>query len=186
MAKRQKQKEISYLESILDRDPAARSKWSVFWHYPCVKAMIYFRIAHFLFTKWHWKFIAEGIMAHVRRVTLIEIHPAAKIGKRLFIDHGAGVVIGETAEIGDDVTMYHGVTLGGTSLTKTKRHPTVGNKVILSTGCKCLGPIHIGEGARVAPNAIIKKDVPPYYIAVSDAKRYPRREVAIGTEPKKD
>lgn len=172
MAKKTKQK--SYLQSILDRDPSARSKWSVFWLTPCVKAIFYHRIAHFFFTKLKWKFIGEMLAAHARRVTLIEIHPAAKIGKRLFIDHGAGVVIGETAEVGDDCTFYHGVTLGGVSLEKTKRHPTIGNNVILSTGAKILGAITVGDGARVAPNAVIKKNVPPYTIALDDEYHVPR------------
>ena len=153
MAKK-KEKEVSLLQSILDRDPAARSKIQIFFTYPGFKAMVYHRIA-----------------AHSRRVTLIEIHPAAKIGKRLFIDHGSGVVIGETAVVGDDCTIYHGVTLGGVSLAKTKRHPTLGNHVIVGTGAKLLGNINIGNYAKIAPNAMIRHDVGDYVIAFSDGKK---------------
>ena len=154
-----KEKETSFLQSILDRDPAARNKVSVFFFHPGVKAMVYHRIAHFFWAKWHWKFLAEWVAAHARRVTLIEIHPGAQIGKRLFIDHGAGVVIGETAIIGNDCTIYHGVTLGGTSLERKKRHPTVGNRVVIGTGAKLLGNIEIGDEAKIAPNAVIRHNV---------------------------
>ena len=169
MAKQKK--ETSYLQSILDRDPAARNKFQVFFTYPCVKALFYHRIAHFLWVKWKWKFLAELIAKHARRVTLIEIHPGAQIGKRFFIDHGAAVVIGETAIVGDDCTIYHGVTLGGTSLKKEKRHPTLGNHVIVGTGARLLGDIHIGDYAKIAPNATIRHDVLPYQIAFSDSKK---------------
>ena len=170
MAKK-KEKEVSLLQSILDRDPAARSKIQIFFTYPGFKAMVYHRIAHFFHAKLKWKFLADLIAAHSRRVTLIEIHPAAKIGKRLFIDHGSGVVIGETAVIGDDCTIYHGVTLGGVSLAKTKRHPTLGNHVIVGTGAKLLGNINIGNYAKIAPNAMIRHDVGDYVIAFSDGKK---------------
>ena len=169
MAKKEKEK--SLIQSIMERDPAARSKISVFFFHPGVKAMIYHRIAHFLWCKWHWKFLALWVAAHARRVTLIEIHPAAQIGKRLFIDHGSGVVIGETAIVGDDCTIYHGVTLGGTSLEKGKRHPTLGNHVIVGTGAKLLGNIEIGDGAKIAPNAVIRHHVRPGEIAFSDSKK---------------
>ena len=169
MAKKVKEK--SLLQSILERDPAARSKFSIFFTYPGFKAIVYHRIAHFFWNKWHWKFLAELIAAPSRRITLIEIHPGAQIGKRLFIDHGSGVVIGETAIVGDDCTIYHGVTLGGVSLEKKKRHPTVGNNVIIGTGAKLLGDIRIGDFAKIAPNAMIRHDVGDYTIAFSDTKK---------------
>lgn len=169
MAKKKKEK--SLLQSILDRDPAARSKFSIFFTYPGFKAIVYHRIAHFFYAKLKWRFLGEWVAAIGRRRTLIEIHPGAKIGKRLFIDHGSGVVIGQTAEVGDDVTIYHGVTLGGTSLEKKKRHPTVGSDVIIGTGAKLLGDIHIGDHVKIAPNATIRHDVLPYTIAFSDTKK---------------
>ena len=169
-------KPISYLASIQARDPAARCKFYVFLFYPCVKAMIYHRIAHFLWTKWHWQFIPNGLSMHARRVTGIEIHPGATIGKRLFIDHGMGVVIGETAIIGDDCTLYHGVTLGGLSLEKVKRHPTLGNDVTIGAGATLLGNITIGDGARIAANSTIRKPVEPGMIAFSDDNHVPVKE----------
>ena len=161
-------KRESYLSSIKRRDPAATNKATILFVYPCVKALFWFRIAHFLWSKWHWRFLALLIMASVRRRTGIEIHPAAKIGKRLFIDHGMGVVIGETAEIGEDCTLYHGVTLGGVSLQKTKRHPTLGDRVVIGAGAIILGPITIGDDAKIAAGAIIRRDVPSNAIAFSD------------------
>ena len=151
-------KEEGYLASIQRRDPAARNKVSVFFLYPSVIALRWHKISSF-FWKIHFRFLAEWIMHHARKTTGIEIHPAAKIGKRLFIDHGSGVVIGETAEIGDDVTMYHGVTLGGVSLEHKKRHPTIKNNVIIGTGATLLGPITVGENAKIAPGVILRRDV---------------------------
>lgn len=145
-------------KSIAERDPAARSVWQVFWQYPGYKALRMHRRAHW-FEKRGLHFIARGISQHARHKTGIEIHPAAQIGKCLFIDHGMGVVIGETAEIGDYCTIYHGVTLGGTGKDKGKRHPTVGNNVLISTGAKILGPMKIGDNAKVGANAVVLGEV---------------------------
>ena len=147
-----------YLESIIRRDPAARNKLGIILTYPGVKAIFF----HFLANKlWNFKFylFARMTSQFSRFLTGIEIHPAAKIGKNLFIDHGMGVVIGETSEIGDNVLIYHGVTLGGTSLKKGKRHPTIEDDVIIGAGAKVLGPIIIGKGSRVGSNAVVTKDV---------------------------
>ncbi len=148
------------IASIRKRDPAARSMMEIIFCYPGVHALIFYRISHAL---WGWGFHFLGrLISHVgRMLTGIEIHPGAKIGHRFFIDHGLGVVIGETAEIGDDVTLYHGVTLGGTSLHKGKRHPTLENSVIVGAGAHVLGPLTVGEGARIGANAVVLSDVPP-------------------------
>ena len=127
--------------------------------YPCFKAMIYYKISHYFYKKKHF-LIARYISEKAKRKTGIEIHPGATIGKGLFIDHGTGVVIGETAIIGDNVTMFHGVTLGGTGKEKGKRHPTVGNNVFIGCGAKLLGNITIGDNAKIGANAVILKDVP--------------------------
>ncbi len=147
------------VKCVFERDPAARNLWDVFTTYPGVHAIIWHRAAHFL---WHkgLKWLARFIATAARWFTGIEIHPAAQIGHRVFIDHGMGVVIGETAEIGDDCTLYHGVTLGGTSWKEGKRHPTLGVRVVVGAGAKILGPIHIGDDARVGSNAVVVKDVP--------------------------
>ena len=148
------------IRGVFDRDPAARSTWEVLTCYPGLKAVWMHRLAHWLWShgfKWLGRFISQL----TRWFTLIEIHPGATIGRRLFIDHGAGVVIGETAEIGDDVTLYHGVTLGGTSWSKGKRHPTLGNGVVVGAGAKVLGPFTVGDGARVGSNSVVVKEVPP-------------------------
>lgn len=144
---------------VFDRDPAARSYFEVLTTYPGVHAVLMHRLSHRL---WHWqlKWLARFISSLARWLTGIEIHPAATLGCRFFIDHGMGVVIGETAEIGDDCTLYHGVTLGGTSWDKGKRHPTLGNNVVVGAGAKVLGPITLGAGARVGSNAVVVKDVP--------------------------
>ena len=140
------------LERVLENDPAARSKIEVFILYPCIHALIAYRIAHFLYN--HKRFFLARLISQLSRFfTGIEIHPGAKIGKGLFIDHGMGVVIGETAEVGDDVTIYHGVTLGGTGKHKGKRHPTIGNNVLIGTGAKVLGPITIGDNAKIGANS---------------------------------
>lgn len=147
------------IQGVFDRDPAARTTWEVLTCYPGLKAVWAHRLSHWLWThglKWLGRFIS-GI---ARWFTLIEIHPGAKIGRRLFIDHGIGVVIGETAEIGDDVTLYQGVTLGGTSWSKGKRHPTLGNNVVVGAGAKVLGPFTVGAGARVGSNAVVVREVP--------------------------
>ena len=147
------------------RDPAARSKLEVFLLYPGVHATIYYRIAHFLHVH-GLKFLARLISQRSRHRTGIEIHPGAKIGKRLVIDHGMGIVIGETAEIGDDCLIYHGVTLGGTGKDVGKRHPTIGNNVLIGTGAKVLGPLKIGDNSRVAANSVVLRDIPPDSTAV--------------------
>ncbi|SFU47187.1 serine O-acetyltransferase [Clostridium sp. DSM 8431] len=153
------------LNRILENDPAARTKLEVFLLYPSIHALIAYRISHF-FYKHKLFFGARLISQTARFFTGIEIHPGATIGKGLFIDHGMGVVIGETAEIGDDVTLYHGVTLGGTGKDKGKRHPTIGNNVVIGTGAKVLGPIFIGNNAKVGGNAVVVKDVPDGATAV--------------------
>ena len=150
---------------VFDRDPAARSTWEVITCYPGFHAMLFHRPAHWL---WNggFRWLAR-LFSHIGRwLTGIEIHPGATIGRRFFIDHGMGVVIGETAEIGDDCTLYHGVTLGGTSWEKGKRHPTLGSGVVVGAGAKILGPITVGNGARVGSNAVVVKDVPPGATAI--------------------
>jgi serine O-acetyltransferase len=156
------QEEISV---VFDRDPAARNAWEVITCYPGFHALLVHRLAHWLWGQ-RLRWLAR-IVSHIGRwLTGIEIHPGAQIGRRFFIDHGMGVVIGETAEIGDDCTLYHGVTLGGTSWNKGKRHPTLGNGVVLGAGAKILGPIKVGDGARVGSNAVVVKDVPPGATAI--------------------
>lgn len=147
------------IASVFDRDPAARTTFEVLTCYPGLHARIFHRLSN---TLWHanFKWLARFTSHIARGLTGIEIHPGATIGRRFFIDHGMGVVIGETAEIGDDVTMYHGVTLGGTSWKEGKRHPTLGNGVVIGAGAKVLGPIHIGDGAKIGSNAVVVKDVP--------------------------
>ena len=153
------------IDCIFERDPAARTRLEVLTAYPGVHAVIYHRASHWL---WHkgLKWLARLLSNFARLVTGIEIHPAATIGQRFFIDHGMGVVIGETAEIGDDCTLYHSVTLGGTSWDKGKRHPTLGNGVVVGAGAKVLGPVTIGNGARVGSNAVVTRDVPDNATAV--------------------
>ena len=150
---------------VFERDPAARTTWEVITCYPGFHAMLFHRLAHRMW-RVELKWLAR-LTSHIARwLTGIEIHPGATIGRRFFIDHGMGVVIGETAEIGDDCTLYHGVTLGGTSWSKGKRHPTLGNGVVIAAGAKILGPIMIGEGARIGSNAVVVKDVPPKATAI--------------------
>jgi serine O-acetyltransferase len=148
-----------HIESVFDRDPAARSTLEVLTCYPGLHAVYIHKVARWLWDRklrWLGRFTS-----HLGRlVTGIEIHPGATIGKRLFIDHGMGVVIGETAEVGDDVTLYHGVTLGGTSWNKGKRHPTLGRGVVVGAGAKILGPIVVGEDAKIGSNAVVVKNVP--------------------------
>lgn len=168
-----KEKKEGYLASIVRRDPAARSRFYVLLFYPCVKALFWFRVAHFFEKKIHFHYTARFIMGAVRWRTGIEIHPGATIGKHLFIDHGAGVVIGETAIIGDDVLMYHNVTLGGKSFEKIKRHPTVGNRVIIGSGATLIGDITIGDDSKIATGANIRHDVPPFTLAINDDKYIP-------------
>ncbi|CAK0771995.1 putative serine acetyltransferase [Gammaproteobacteria bacterium] len=145
---------------VFDRDPAARNAFEVITTYPGVHAIQFHRMSHRLWGA-GLKWLARMVSTFARWLTGIEIHPGAHIGRRFFIDHGMGVVIGETAEIGDDCTLYHGVTLGGTSWQKGKRHPTLGNDVVVGAGAKVLGPILVGNGARIGSNAVVVKDVPP-------------------------
>ncbi len=151
---------INLLKSIKNRDPAANSLLEIFLLYPGFHAILIYRLSHFLWTI-KLKLIAKFFSYLGRIFTGIEIHPAAKIGKNMFIDHGHGVVIGETSEIGDNVLIYHGVTLGGNSLNKGKRHPTIGNNVIIGAGAKILGPLNIENSARVGANAVVTKSVKP-------------------------
>jgi serine O-acetyltransferase len=147
------------IRSVFERDPAARSTLEVLLTYPGLHAVWAHRVAHCLW-RWRLKLLARVLAQLTRWLTGIEIHPGATIGNRFFIDHGMGVVIGETAEIGDDCTLYHGVTLGGTSWEKAKRHPTLGKNVVVGAGAKILGPITIGDNARVGSNSVVVKDVP--------------------------
>ncbi len=165
------------LRAYQARDPAARSRLEIFLLYPGVHAIIYHRIAHF-FYRHNLKFIARCISQWSRCWTGIEIHPGATIGRRLVIDHGMGIVIGETAEVGDDCLIYHGVTLGGTGKEHGKRHPTIGNNVLISTGAKVLGPFKVGDGARIAANAVVLSEIPPNATAVG----VPARVVRIAGE----
>ena len=155
-----------YLESIKKRDPAAKSILSIILTYPGVKAVFFHQVSNF-FYKAGFDLIARIISQTIRFFTGIEIHPGAKIGKNLFIDHGMGVVIGETSEIGDNVTIYHNVTLGGSSPSidserqrHEKRHPTIGNDVVIGSGAQIIGPIKVGNNSRIAANAVVVKDVP--------------------------
>ena len=161
-----------FLESIINRDPAAKSKLSVVLTYPGVKAVFFHQIAHF-FSVAKFDLVARIISQFSRFLTGIEIHPKAKIGKNLFIDHGMGVVIGETSEIGDNVTIYHMVTLGGISPSidsdsqrNLKRHPTLKDNVVIGSGAQVLGPVIVGENAKVGANAVVTKDVPENAVMV--------------------
>lgn len=142
----------------MTRDPAARSRWEVIMLYSGVHAVLYYRLAHWLWKR-KWYFLARFISQFARFLTGIEIHPGAEIGRRLFIDHGFGVVIGETATIGDDVTIYHGVTLGGVSFSGGVRHPQIGDNVIIGAGAQLLGPIQVGDNARIGSNAVVVSNV---------------------------
>lgn len=146
-------------KNIIKKDPAARNIFEVIILYPGFHALIFYKIAHFCYTK-RMFFIARLISQMGRNLTGIEIHPGAKIGNRLFIDHGMGIVIGETAEIGDNCTIYHQVTLGGTGKDKYKRHPTIGNNVMIGAGAKILGPIKIGNNVKVGAGAVVLKSTP--------------------------
>lgn len=148
------------LDAVMERDPAARSRAEVYFLYAGFKAVRAYRRANW-FYRHDMKFIARMISQRARRRTGIEIHPGAKIGKNLFIDHGMGVVIGETAEVGDNCTIYQGVTLGGTGKDKGKRHPTIGANVTIGAGAKVLGPFKVGDNSKIAANAVVLKEVPP-------------------------
>ncbi len=173
-----------YLQSIIDRDPAAKSKLIIILTYPGVKALFFYKIANFFsLAKFH--LVAKIISQLARFLTGIEIHPAARIGKNLFIDHGMGVVIGETSEIGNNVTIYHGVTLGGISPSinsdqqrNIKRHPTIQDKVIIGSGAQILGPITLGRNSKIGSNAVVTNDVPENAIMVG----IPARNIGVSTD----
>ena len=155
------------------RDPAARSKLEIFLLYPGVHALLWHRAAHWLYLRRRY-FPARWISQHARNTTGIEIHPGATIGRRLVIDHGMGIVIGETAEIGDDCLLYQGVTLGGTGKDQGKRHPTLGNNVMVGSGARVLGPFKVGDNARIAAGAVVLREVPPGSTAVGVPARIVR------------
>ena len=155
------------------RDPAARSWLEILLLYPGIKAVRSHRLAHWCY-RHDLKFLARAISQRSRRRTGIEIHPGATIGRRLVIDHGMGIVIGETAEIGDDCLIYHGVTLGGTGKDVGKRHPTIGNNVLIGTGAKVLGPIKVGDNSRIAANSVVLKEIPEDSTAVGIPARVVR------------
>ncbi len=167
------------IDNIVKNDQSAISRIEVLLLYPCINALIHYRIAHFFYEKKCF-FIARLISQFARFITGIEIHPGAKIGKGLFIDHGMGVVIGETAEIGDNVTLYHGVTLGSTGKDKGKRHPTLGNNILIGSGAKILGPINIGDNSKVGANSVVLKDIPEgsTVVGIPGKVIYPKSEIA--------
>lgn len=171
------------VRSVFDRDPAARSSWEVLTCYPGIHAVTIHRLSHWFWIhgfRWFGRFASHC----ARFLTGIEIHPGATIGRRFFIDHGMGVVIGETAVIGDDVTLYHGVTLGGTSWNKGKRHPTLEDGVVVGAGAQILGPITVGARAKVGSNAVVVKDVPSETTAVGNPARIIDSEQAQKREEK--
>jgi serine O-acetyltransferase len=172
------------VQSVLDRDPAARNVLEVLLCYPGLHAIWAHRLAHKLWKR-GFKLVARGISQIMRGITGIEIHPGAIIGRNFFIDHGMGVVIGETAEVGDNVTLYHGVTLGGTSLNKTKRHPTIGDYVVIGAGAKVLGAITIGSNSRVGANAVVVKSTPPDSVIVGVPGQVVVREHLVHTPNEK-
>ena len=153
------------IDNIIEIDPAARNRIEVLLLYPVIHVLIYYKISHFFYCKKLF-FLARLFSQLGRFFTGIEIHPGATIGKGLFIDHGMGVVIGETAVLGDNITLYHGVTLGGTGKHTGKRHPTIGNNVIIGSGAKVLGPINVGDGAKIGANAVVLENVPSGATAV--------------------
>ena len=169
------------LHAAMTRDPAARSRWEVLLLYSGLHAILGHRIAHWLW-KNNLKFVARAFSQLTRYFTGIEIHPGAQIGKGFFIDHGMGVVIGETTEIGDNVTLYHGVTLGGVSIEKGKRHPTLRDNVVVGAGAKVLGAIEIGKSSRIGANAVVVKPVPPHSIVVGVPGHIIKRHQPLGQE----
>ena len=168
---------IETLSAYQARDPAARSKLEIFLLYPGVHALLFHRVSHWLY-RHRLLFLARFLSQLARHLTGIEIHPGAKIGRRFVIDHGMGIVIGETAEIGDDCLLYHGVTLGGTGKDQGKRHPTLGNNVMVAAGAKVLGPFTVGDDSRIAAGAVVLTAVPPGSTAVG----VPARVVRIAGE----
>ena len=172
------------IEVVFERDPAARSTWEVLTCYPGLHALVWHRVVVNRLWRFGARWLARWLAHWSRWLTGIEIHPGANIGRRVFIDHGMGIVVGETAEIGDDCTLYHGVTLGGTSWNKGKRHPTLGRSVVIGAGAKILGPLLIGDGAKVGSNAVVVRDVPPGATAVGIPARVVTGEDAIRREEK--
>ena len=166
---------LETVNAYLSRDPAAKGPFEVLFLYPGVKAVFYHRRAHWCYEQ-NLMFLARMISQISRHRTGIEIHPGAKIGRRLVIDHGMGIVIGETAEIGDDCLIYHGVTLGGTGKDSGKRHPTIGNNVLIGTGAKVLGPFKVGDNSRIAANSVVLSEIPPDSTAVGIPARVVRRQ----------
>ncbi len=167
------------LRAARDRDPAARSSLEVALLYPGLHAVWAHRVAHWLWSR-DARFLARAVSQLARFATGVEIHPGARLGPGLFIDHGMGVVIGETAEVGADVTMYHGVTLGGTSLERTKRHPTIGDRVTIGAGAKILGPITVGDDSRIGANAVVVRPVPPSSVVVGVPGQVVTRRASTG------
>ncbi|PKN16276.1 MAG: serine O-acetyltransferase [Deltaproteobacteria bacterium HGW-Deltaproteobacteria-23] len=170
------------INSVFDRDPAARNFLEVLFCYPGLHAIWLHRIAHWFWT--HGLLFLGRLTSQISRfITGIEIHPGARIGRKFFIDHGMGVVIGETAEIGDNVTMYHGVTLGGVTWDKVKRHPTIGNNVVIGSGAKVLGPFTVGENSKIGSNSVVVKEVPPNSSVVGIPGRVVMTEGAQPVKP---
>ena len=169
---------INDIDSVFDRDPAARNRIEIFLLYPHIKALICYKMSHYFYIKKMF-FLARLISNISRFLTGIEIHPGAKIGKGLFIDHGMGVVIGETAEVGDNVTMYHGVTLGGTGKEKGKRHPTVGDNVVIGAGAKVLGNIYVASGTRIGANSVVLRNTSQNSTVVGIPAREVRQDKII-------
>lgn len=167
----------SDIEAVMERDPAAKSRWEVFLCYPSVRVMAWHRIAHRLYKNGHTT-LARWISQRSRHKTGIEIHPGATIGKGFFIDHGDGVVIGETTIIGDNVTLYQGVTLGGTGKDVGKRHPTIGDNVVIGAGAKVLGPFTVGSGSKIGASAVVLKEVPENCTVVGNPGRIVKRKGA--------
>lgn len=164
-----------HVDIVFERDPAARSRWEILTTYPGVHAVLVYRLGHRLWRRgWRW---TARLLSHIARwLTGVEIHPGARIGRRFFIDHGMGVVVGETAEVGDDVTLYHGVTLGGTTWRRERRHPRIGSDVVVGAGAKILGPIHVADGSRIGSNAVVIRDVPEAAVVVGIPGRVVSRE----------
>lgn len=174
------------LQAAKAQDPAATNLFEVALVYSGVHAIWSHRLAHALWQRPHLRGLARVISQASKTLTGIEIHPGATIGRRLFIDHGTGIVVGETAEIGDDVLMYQGVTLGGRALSKTKRHPTIGNHVMLGAGAKVLGPITIGDDSAVGANAVVVRDVPPRSVAIGIPATSRRKDPQAAADPRTD
>ena len=173
------------INCVLERDPAARNRLEILLCYPGLHAIWAHRLSHRLWTR-GLRLLARWLSQIMRGITGIEIHPGARIGRNLFIDHGMGVVIGETAEVGDSVTIYHGVTLGGTSLQKTKRHPTIEDHVVIGAGAKVLGAITVGAHSRIGANAVVVKSTPPNAVVVGVPGQIVVKDSAPGLDEKAD